>query len=119
MCLHEAVEFRDIEFSKLEFLHAFKRMRKSTFKSSIIISSWRKTGLFPFNPKVVLLKMRILDGDGEGTDNRPTTPPNKVQQPFMNTAMTRDRPTHRAYLEDRLCDYYSDMGPLTPSFYRS
>lgn len=117
VCLHEAVEFGDIEFSKLEFLHAFKRMRKSTFKSLTIISLQRKTGLFLFNPKVILLKMRILDKERE--DQLVTPPPNKVLQPFMNTPMTRNRPAHRAYLEDRLCDYYSDIGSLTPSFYRS
>jgi len=114
VCLHEAVTFGDIEFSKVEFLSAFEKMRKQTFKKSTILSAWKKAGLFPFQPTIVIDKMKLFD-----SPERPVTPPQQISQPFMNTPTTRDRPAHRKYLETRLIDHYTECAPLTPGFYRS
>ena len=42
----------------MEFLALLDGIRKATFKSSTIISSFQKVGLIPFNPKVVYEKMK-------------------------------------------------------------
>jgi hypothetical protein len=120
VCLHEAVAFGDIEFSKVEFLAAFETMRKQTFKKSTILSAWKKAGLFPFQPTTVINKMKLFDAP-----ERPVTPPQQTapyrpyQGPFQKTPATRDRPAHQAYLETRLIDHYCDVQPITPGFYRS
>jgi hypothetical protein len=118
VCLHEAVAFGDIEFSKVEFLAAFEKMRKQTFKRSTILSAWKKAGLYPLQPDIVLNKMKLFD-----PPERPVTPPQQIYQPyqgpFQKTPSTRDRPAHQAYLETRLIDHYCDIQPITPGFYRS
>jgi len=117
ICLHEAVAFGDIEFSKVEFLAAFEAMRKQTFKKTTILSAWKKAGLYPFQPDIVIDKMKLFNSE------RPITPPQQIYQPFQGpfqkTPATRDRPTHQTYLETRLTDHYCDIQPLTPGFYRS
>ena len=48
------------DFGKLEFLAKFQTMRAQTFRKSTIQSASRKTGLIPYNPKVVLQQVRTL-----------------------------------------------------------
>ncbi|OCK86564.1 uncharacterized protein K441DRAFT_672208 [Cenococcum geophilum 1.58] len=45
-------------FNTVEFLHALHLIRIATFKSSSILSGWAKTGLIPYNPEVVLTRLR-------------------------------------------------------------
>jgi len=42
------------KFDRLDFLHAFQDFRNQTFKRSTIRHAWRKCGIVPFNPAVVL-----------------------------------------------------------------
>lgn len=64
ICLHEAVAFGDIEFSKVEFLAAFEVMRKHTFKRGTILSAWKKAGLYPFQPSISTCRIPRIEGCG-------------------------------------------------------
>lgn len=44
----------DETFSKVQFLNAFNSFRKKAFKRFTILSAWKKVGLIPFNPSVVM-----------------------------------------------------------------
>ncbi len=48
----------DADFTRLEILAAFHHFRAKAFKPENVRSGWRKTGLIPFNPEVVLSKIR-------------------------------------------------------------
>ena len=52
--VNEAIQNGDETFSKVEFLAAFNTFRAKVFKSTTITSAWRKSGLIPYNPEVVL-----------------------------------------------------------------
>ncbi|KAJ3453677.1 hypothetical protein MRS44_017924 [Fusarium solani] len=45
------------DFNKADFLFYFQEMRNRTFKKSTIVSAWRKCGIYPFDPSVVLDQM--------------------------------------------------------------
>ena len=59
-----------INITKLEFLSCIQQVRLQAFKESTIRSAFRKTGIFPFNPQVVL---QCLEARQART---PTPPPN-------------------------------------------
>ncbi len=61
------------EFGKLDFLARVTIMRAKTFKKSTILSAFRKTGLIPFNLKIVLQK--ICPANSQTPPSRPVTPP--------------------------------------------
>ena len=63
-----AVRLGSSDFDRLDFLVAFNWMRSQTFTPSTIRSAFRKTGFVPYNPEVVLAKIRNLQ-------SRATTPP--------------------------------------------
>ena len=46
------------DFDKVEFLTAIHSIRQQTFKPSTICSAFRATGLVPYNPSVVLARLR-------------------------------------------------------------
>ena len=48
------------DFDKLDFLSIFQRMRNQTFTFIVIISSFRITGLMPYNPDVVIRKLEAF-----------------------------------------------------------
>ena len=49
------------DFDRVEFLACFQSIRERTFTDSNIISAFRKTGLFPYNPEQVLVKIRAIE----------------------------------------------------------
>jgi hypothetical protein len=51
--VNQAISTGDESFSKVEFLAAFNTFRTQAFKSSTIISSWKHTGMIPYNPVTV------------------------------------------------------------------
>ena len=63
------------EFDKMEFLNAIDSIRLSTFKPSTIISSFRKTGLIPFDPEIVLAKLSPAEQGISSAETSHTTPP--------------------------------------------
>lgn len=56
--IDEAVRMGDREFGKLEFLAAYQTFHTQTFKPSTIRHAFRDTGIVPFNPNMVLDKIR-------------------------------------------------------------
>jgi len=63
-------------FNTIELLHALHQIRTATFKSSSILSGWVKTGLIPYNPEVILTRLRR-----QTAVVRPSTPPPTTPQP--------------------------------------
>ena len=57
------------QITKLEFLGFIQQIRKQAFKESIIRSAFEKTGIIPFNPSIILEKLR---------DRRAITPPDQT-----------------------------------------
>ena len=56
--IDRAVRLGDCQFGKLEFLAAFQGFRNETFKPSTIRHAFKSTGIVPFDPNVVLDKIR-------------------------------------------------------------
>jgi DDE superfamily endonuclease len=54
---------------KEDFIQYYQNARKKALRESNILSAWRTTGLLPFDPRVVLIKL----------PNRPITPPEATQ----------------------------------------
>ena len=50
------LEYRD--FDKCEFLDEINSIRQQTFKLSTVQSAFQATGLIPYNPEVVISKLR-------------------------------------------------------------
>jgi hypothetical protein len=67
-------------FNKVEFLAAIDSIRRQTFKRTTIRSGWQKTGLVPYNPDVVLRKLREMEINS--FQAIPATPP--PQSPSQN-----------------------------------
>jgi hypothetical protein len=55
--LNEAMQSCCANFDKIEFLHVLKRIRNKAFSSTSIASAFRKTGIYPLNPDVVLSQL--------------------------------------------------------------
>jgi hypothetical protein len=51
----------DYDFKKVEFLHALPNIRDKAFTESTIKSAFRKSGLVPYNPNVVLDSLPDLE----------------------------------------------------------
>lgn len=61
------------DFNKLEFFNAIKGIRETTFKRNTILSAWRKTGIWPWCPELVLQKVRAVTPTPPPT-NHPSSP---------------------------------------------
>ncbi len=55
--LFEAMQSCCANFNKIEFLHALQKMRQKAFTETTIALGFRKTGIYPFNPNVVLQQL--------------------------------------------------------------
>ena len=58
------------DFNKIEFLDQIDSIRQQTFKPSTIQSAFRATGLIPYDPSIVISKLR---------EAAPTLPPRSLQ----------------------------------------
>lgn len=67
-------------FDKLEFLAAIHGIRQSTFKTNTIRTAFRECGLIPYNPQIVLEKIKEYQPP---PSIRPSTPPETEFQPPM------------------------------------
>ena len=71
------------DFNKIEFLEALGSIRAKTFKISTILSVFKETGLYSYNPAKVLDKLQAQEKEDEwedisnpkNNDEQPTTPP--------------------------------------------
>lgn len=73
---------RHYSVRKEEFIKHYMTARQMTFTPEIITSAWRKSGLLPYNPDVILCDFPGL-GDGARQGDivltlRPTTPPETI-----------------------------------------
>ena len=81
--IDEATCTRCDDFNKMEFLEALGSIRAKTFKTSTILSVFKKTGLYPYNPAKVLDKLQTQEKEDKwedisnpkNNDEQPTTPP--------------------------------------------
>jgi hypothetical protein len=92
--VNRAVQMGDETFSIVEFLAAFNEFRTKAFKESTIRSAWKHTGLIPFDPKVVLDKVQIIE-----RSNRSITPSSTIGDPAVWKTSTI-----RAALENQLLE---------------
>ena len=60
------------DFNKVEFLHALHSIREQTFNKNIILSAFRETGLLPFDPEIVLERLRELEAPTRLTTPSPS-----------------------------------------------
>jgi len=68
------------DFNKMELLSALHEIRVQAFKSTTILSAWKKTGLFPFNPAMVLGGLQPLV-----VETPPNTPPGDDELHTLDT----------------------------------
>ena len=79
--IDRAVRLGDSQFGKLEFLAAFQGFRNETFKPSTIRHAFRSTGIVPFDPNVVLDKIREKEAQlMESAIRTPSPPPLPLNQ---------------------------------------
>ena len=80
------------QVDKVDFIEQYLLARETTFTTEIIKSAWQKTGLFPFNPDVVLRQLfPVDDNNGEQVNEhspRPTTPKG-IPPSFQFSEVTR------------------------------
>jgi hypothetical protein len=74
------------DFNKLEFLAAITSIRRQAFKPSTILSTFRKTGLIPYNPEIVL--KRLQGHNSTERERLPSPSPSASQQPLITTPYT-------------------------------
>jgi len=80
--LHWASRTGAKEIKKEDFLATIYQIRRETFRRKTILSGWRATGIYPFQPEVVLKKLR----DWETT----SSPPKRVRPvEFEDPEVTR------------------------------
>ena len=90
------------EITKLEFLGLIQDIRKKAFKESTIRSAFKKTGIMPFNPSIIL---------GELRNRRAVTPPEQTApQSSMFTTPLTIRGLNRA-VDGILEDLPDDLSP--------
>lgn len=119
--LYDSIRYRDYTFDRTDFLAAFQEIHDCTMKKKTIIGSFIKTGLFPFNPEVVLSKMAYFDGYSEAlaaidSVDLPLRPSTPLLRPFQQPPTTRTRETHEKYLEQRILDHIDGIYSLSPSY---
>jgi hypothetical protein len=67
--LREEVFYGATEITKANFFTLFPRFSSRTFTLKLCISAFRKTGLIPFNPLIVLDKMKEYGGIQEALNS--------------------------------------------------
>jgi hypothetical protein len=88
-------------FNKVEFLAAIDSIRRQTFKRTTIRSGWQKTGLVPYNPEVVLQKLREMEINK--FEAIPATPPQSATKRNRNNSPSRNLSPIKTYRQ--FCDH--------------
>ena len=101
-----AIQLGDSEFGKMDFLSAFQQVRDQAFKKTTIINAFKHTGLVPFNPAVVIDKVK------EKRAARPKTPPQPITTVFAQTPRT----TEEVISHGELLQISIDQAGLHPAF---
>lgn len=74
-CLEWASRTGSRDINKADFIATIEEIRRLTFTRSTIQSGWRRTGLSPWAPEVVLNQLQPRDDDSEYEGDRDTPPP--------------------------------------------
>lgn len=106
-------------FNKLEFLAAFTKFRAETFKTDTIRGAFRKTGIWPRDPDLVIRPLRDAQQHNEQSLiqlEEPTTPETRQrrrQQAESNTALSissgQTTPTTVRTLQRRLAYFEEEL----------
>jgi len=95
--IEEATRTGCSDFNKIEFLAAIESIREKAFKRSTIISAFKKTGLIPYNPNIVLSTLREYSPEQPSYPAypssreailQPSTPPSNNPELFLSTPQT-------------------------------
>ena len=78
--INRAIRHGDINFHRSEFLINLHRIRTESMKPDTIRSSFKKTGLVPFDPQEVLSTLII-----ETSDNSDNSSVDLATDPFIQT----------------------------------
>jgi hypothetical protein len=98
----QTIQYRDIpEYSRVDFLNGFQKMRDKTFKFATIRHAQKEAGLAPFNSEIVLKKMRGFLPLSPSIQPLTEPPKTAERKPFQHPPSTQDRPTHRRDLDQR------------------
>src|ERR1700722_12383229 len=73
--------------TKIEFLSCIEDVRRQAFKSTTILSAFRKTGIWPYNPEIVLKPMQ--DRQPERTPSPDPTMAHPQSSPFTTPLTLR------------------------------
>jgi len=83
--VNEATRMGNRDYNRMDFFADIERIRHQTFKESTIKSSFKKTGIWPFNPEIVLQKLKEFEPPHH------TPPPQNQDDPvwwdFRSTAL--------------------------------
>src|SRR5437667_11587992 len=77
MAIDIAIRDGYTNITKLEFLSFIQDIRRQAFKADTILSAFKKTGIYPFNPQVVLGQIAK-----RGITPKLITPPYNGSSPF-------------------------------------
>ena len=106
--LTSALHICDETLTKIEFLAAFNGFRSKAFKETTICSAWKKNGLIPFDPNVVLNKVR---------ETRPSARPVTSFTVTESPDIWKITFTTRKQLKRQQVSYFASA--MNPSFIRS
>jgi hypothetical protein len=95
--IQETIQYGNCEYTKIDFLNAYRTIRYRTFKLRTVASAWKKAGLVPFDPEVIYEKLSRYQESERNTANvitpeapkTPTTP-----KPFQRPPTSASRPAH-------------------------
>jgi hypothetical protein len=97
-----------VNISKLEFLSIIEGVRRQAFKRSTLLSAFKKTGIWPFNPDPILenLKDRLAE---EEADRTPSPPPEAFSSQFGTPITLRQINKVANRIEEALKDPEMDI----------
>ena len=64
----EATRYADCQLNKVEFLDIYSKARSKAISPKNVKSAWQKTGLFPLNPDIVLLRIQEVKLEREAKE---------------------------------------------------
>jgi len=123
-CICEEVFLGATEILKTNFFSFFQKFSNKTFTPKLCKAAFRKTGLIPFNPKLVLDKMKAYGGIQNAVEaeevaiSRESTPGFATPLPrlwseFMTPITNTQRKRGSEYVKERMV-----AGPITPTVIR-
>jgi hypothetical protein len=112
-CIREEVFLGATEISKTDFFSFFQKFSDKTFTPKLCKAAFRKTGLIPFNPKLVLDKMKAYRGIQNAVEAEEVaisrestpgfaTPPPRPWSEFTTPITNTQRKRGSEYVKERM-----------------